>query len=433
MIHYITTNGIGNAWVANELQRVMAAGVPVQLHAMRKPASHFHDSSWARELHDNTRAIYPISPLRALMAPLLALALFRSRFVLALADALFGPRESLRVRVAGLAHFIVACHWALTLRDENPRHIHCQWIHSCGTIGMYGAWLLGISYSFTGHAADLFRERCGLRTKIRRADFIVCISTFHRDFYLSEGADPGKLRLAYCGIDLGLFGYRPLPARSDNRIRIRASGRLVEKKGFFDLIRACRELSDRKVAYECVIGGSGELEAALRWEIESLRLEDSVRITGEALKQEDIPAFMYGGDVYCLPCVVASDGDVDGLPQMLMEAMACGLPVISTRLVGIPDLVIDGETGRLVEPHDVGGLARAIEELGTDRELAGWLAERGRAIVEDCFDIETSLEPLIEELKGRLAQGQGERALPGKTTPHPVDEIGGVHQPGAGE
>jgi len=402
VIHYITTNGIGNAWVANELQQVMAAGVPVRLHAMRKAEETFHRSAWATRLHEETRAIYPLSIHRVLLCPFVAFARFRGRFAAALVEAIFGSREGLRTRFVGLLHFIAACDWALSIRNEAPRLIHSQWIHSCGTIGMYGAWLLGIPFSFTGHGADLFRDRCCLRTKIRRADFIVCISEFHRIFYIREGADPDKLHLVYCGIDLSLFKYELPRDFGDGRIRIRASGRLVEKKGFADLISACRLLTDRGVEYECVIGGSGELESTLCEQIESLQLQDRVRVTGISLKQEDIPGFMYEGSVYCLPCVVASDGDMDGLPQMLMEAMACGVPVISTRLAGISDLVIDGQTGRLVESRDVAAIADAIQELGTNPDLSKALTERGRLRVEERCDLAKSLEPLIGRFRSYL-------------------------------
>lgn len=403
MIHYITTNGIGNAWVANELKQVRAAGVPVTLHSMRKPAQTFHASEWASGLQRSTHALYPLSALRIASAALVAPFRFGRRFWAGLGNALFGRREHLRARTASLAHFFVACHWARRLRGADVDHIHSQWIHSCGTIGMYGAWLLGVPFSFTGHAADLFRERCALRDKIRRAEFIVCISGFHREFYLKEGARPEQLMVVYCGIDTAQFA--PSPGRrdpADSAIRIRSSGRLVEKKGFARLIDACRVLADRGVAFECRIAGSGPLEAPLNEQIKTLGLEQRVAITGEALKQEHIPDFMHGGDVYCLPCVWASDNDVDGLPQMLMEAMACGLPAISTRLVGIPDLIIHDETGLLVEPNDVAGLADAIVTLGRDRELAARLAEAGRRRVTEVFEIETCLQPLIDAFRRQL-------------------------------
>lgn len=410
MIHYVTTNGIGNAWVANELSRLEAAGVPFVLHALRKPRSVFHGSDWAARLDARTRAIYPLPAAGFLLSLLLAPLLFHRRFAAALANALFGRREHLRARVMGFVHFAVACHWARAMRaGEQPiGHIHSQWIHSCGTVAMYLAWLLDVPFSFTGHATDLFRDRCALEDKIARADFIVCISTFHRDFYLQHGARSAQCIVAYCGIDPALFHPRRAATPSADRVyRILASGRLVEKKGFGLLIDACKVLADRGEHFECVIGGSGPLETALKAQIERLGLDGQVTVTGQSLLQEKIIDFMHGGDVYVLPCVWAADGDVDGLPQMLMEAMACGLPAVSTRLVGIPDLIRHEATGLLVAPNDAVALADAIARLMHDRALAQRLADAGLAWVHERFDLRNCLEPLIERYRQRLGLAAG--------------------------
>ena len=111
---------------------------------------------------------------------------------------------------------------------------------------------------------------------------------------------------------------------------------------------------------------------------------------------------MRSGDIYCLPCVWASDGDVDGLPQMLMEAMACGLPVISTPVTGIPDLVINGETGLLVQSKNAEQLADALYTLLRDRRLRQRLAHQGRAFVTKQFNIKTSLDPLVGKFRTAL-------------------------------
>ena len=402
-VHYLTTNGIGNAWVANELGRVEAAGVPFVLHAMRRPGKLLHASDWAVRMNRETAVIYPLPPLDLLASLLLAPFLFGGRFFAALWNALTGRRESLRARVAGIAHFFVACQWARGARHRRPEvaQVHSQWIHSCGTIAMYGAWLLGVPFSFTGHATDLFRDRCALEDKIRRADFIVCISEFHRGFYLEHGARPEQLVLAYCGIDQSWF-YPRAERPVTQLYRIVSSGRLVEKKGFTDLIEACQLLAQRGEAFECVIGGSGELEGELRAQVARLGLGERVRITGQTLIQEKIVEFMHQGDVYVLPCVWARDGDVDGLPQMLMEAMACGLPAISTRLVGIPDLVRHETTGLLVPPANPAALADAIARLMHDPALARRLAEQGRRWIAEQFDLRNSLEPLIKRYRQRL-------------------------------
>jgi colanic acid/amylovoran biosynthesis glycosyltransferase len=395
VIQYITTNGIGNAWVANEVRQVEAAGIQVGITALWRDSGSFFDSEWATRLDRTTDHLYPIPILPCVVAFIAAPFRFGSRFWSSLWNALTGPRESLTIRAKSILHLAVACHWAARIRGRGIERIHSQWIHSAGTVGMYAAKLLGVPFSFTGHAADLFRERCALTDKIRVADRIICISEFHRRFFLEQGAAPSQLAVVYCGIDVDHFTPRP-PRQPDGRLEIRSSGRLVEKKGFADLIAACGVLRDRGTAFRCVIGGSGPLESDLRRRIAEAGLQELVELTGAAIKQERIPEFMDGGDVYCLPCVWASDDDVDGLPQMLMEAMACGLPAVSTRLVGIPDLVVDGETGLLVEPGDVHALADALEHLGNDAELRRRMSIAARAMVEDRFNLRTCLGPLLE-------------------------------------
>jgi colanic acid/amylovoran biosynthesis glycosyltransferase len=405
MIHYITPTGIASAWVANELRIVGEAGIPFRLHSMRASNQQFFASEWARRLDAGTNLIYPLSPVGVAVSLLLGPLLFGGRFFAALWNALTGEREHFRARVAGLAHFVAACHWARGLRNQPVSHIHSQWIHSGGTVGMYGAWLLGASFSFTGHAADLFRDRAALRDKIRRAKFIICISEFHRRFFLEEGARPEQLHVAYCGIDVEQMAPRREPRPDGAPFTILSSGRLVEKKGFDRLIDACGILRQRGREFRCVIAGDGPLLESLQQRIEQQGLQSLVEMAGKPLKQEDIPAFMHNGDLYALACVWAPDCDVDGLPQMLMEAMACGLPAVSTDLVGIPDLIEDGRTGLLVPAEDVEALAGALERLMDGAGLRQRLAAAGRQRVLEAFDIQTSLEPLLRLFRERLETG----------------------------
>ena len=399
MIHYMTTNGLGGAWVGNELRILARENVPFRVHALVRPPSTFHESDDIRELIETTNYLYPLHRVSFLGSILAAPFLFRGRFLSAMWNALTGTRESLMVRAQGCWHLLVACHWARQLSGEEVSLIHSQWIHSAGTVAMYGAWLLGVP--FTGHAVDLFRDRAALRDKIRRADFIVCISHFHECFFIEEGARREQLRLAYCGIDPDHFSPKAPGPRNDPP-RILASGRLVEKKGFHYLIEACRILRQRGVSFQCVIAGSGPLDNELRALAQKEGVSDVLEVTGEALSQEAIPDFMKSGDIYCLPCVWASDNDVDGLPQMLMEAMSCGLPAVSTDLVGIPDLVIHEETGLLASPRDAEGLADQLARLFEDPSLASELAERGRQRVLSHFDIATSLDNLVGEFRRYL-------------------------------
>ncbi len=404
MIHYMTTQGVGDAWVGNELRVLAARGVPFALHALKRPEKTYFRSPDIAALDRQTQVLYPLPKLGLLLSLAAAPFLFGMRFFQCLWNALTGPRESLEIRLKTLGHLAVACHWARGLRRQRVSWIHSQWIHSGGSVAMYGAWLLGVPFSFTGHAADLFRERAALQDKVRRAAFIACISSFHRDLYLELGASPEKLRIVYCGIDTRHFQPGGEAGSEAPEPLILAAGRLVDKKGFAQLVAACRLLLDRGIAFRCILAGSGPLEAELRAQIRHAGLESHIELTGEALRQEDIPAFMASGAVFCLPCVRAPDGDVDGLPQLLMEAMACGLPVVTTRIAGIPDLVRHDETGLLTQPGDSEGLAEALETLLADPERSALLAKAGRAHVERHFGLPDCLDPLVQEFRAGLAR-----------------------------
>ena len=396
MIHYITTNGIGNAWVAAELEIMQRKGIPLVLHSLRAPHQNFFGSESAAKLNRETRLIYPLPALGFAASLLLAPFLFGTRFFAALWNALFGQRENPRARVAGIAHFLVACHWARGLRkrrkDEPVSLIHAHWINSSGTVGMYGAWLLDVPYSFTGHAVDLFRDRVALEDKIRRAQIIVCISNFHREFYLKHGARPEQLHVVYCGIDTSDFAFRRKPR--NGVARIVSVGRLVEKKGFDILIDACKLLSERGVPYACAIAGDGPLESALRKQVADAKLDDRVQVGGKALLQEELPGFLAAADIFAQPCVWSKDNDVDGTPRTLMEAMAVGLPSVSTRIAGIPDIIEHEQSGLLTEPNDTKALADALERLIKEPAYADKLAAGGRARIERKFEINTCLDSL---------------------------------------
>jgi colanic acid/amylovoran biosynthesis glycosyltransferase len=401
-ICYITTNGIGNAWVAAELKVLSEKGINIDLYSMRRPHQSFFSTDWANRIRQSTRYLYPLPILSFMFSILAAPFLFRTLFFSGLWNALFSSRENFRARVAGLAHFFVACHWARMIRTKHYKLIHSQWIQSGGTIGFYASWLLGIPFSFTGHAVDLFRDRCALKDKISHADFIIAISNFHKDFYIAEGASADKVHIVYCGIDLDEYGYQYFASEAPPRIL--SFGRLVEKKGFSTLIKACASLRDLGIEFQCEIAGSGPEHSALEQLTTELQLNDVVTITGQVLDQTEIATWMSGGGVFAQPCCWSADNDVDGIPRSLMEAMAVGLPSISTAVAGIPDLIEHGETGFLVAEHDAEALADALKILMTDLSVRENLSRRGRQIIEQKFNLRTCLNPLAELFRRKLQE-----------------------------
>lgn len=280
------------------------------------------------------------------------------------------------------------------LQALGVRHLHA---HFAGLAARTAYWIerfFGIGFSFTAHANDIFAPKAfevSLGELIRGARAIVTVSDFGvrflRERYPGEAT---KIQRVYNGIDLGRFQRADLPASPPAIISI---GRLIEKKGFHDLIEACRLLRDRAVAFRCQIVGEGPLESALREQIRTAGLTNVVTLTGPLPQSEVIERFASSA-IFVLPCVAEPDGAMDNLPTVVMEAMAAGLPVVSTAIGGVPEMVSDGLTGLLVPEHQPSLLADALARLLAQPALARSLGEAGRQRAGDLFAIEKNVHSL---------------------------------------
>jgi len=226
-----------------------------------------------------------------------------------------------------------------------------------------------------------------LRDKLAPARFVAAVSGAGRDHLDALLGVDGRLVVVPNSVDLRRLG----PARdgSSEPGRVLSVARLVEKKGLRDLVEACAVLQRRSATagLQLEVVGGGPMRSELRATAE--RLGVNARFLGP-LPQEQVLERYRRAAVYCLPCVVAGSGDRDGLPTSVLEAMALGVPVVTTAVGGLPDAVIDGETGLLVPQHDPEALAAAIERLLTDGELAARLAAQARRHVEERFALERS-------------------------------------------
>jgi glycosyltransferase involved in cell wall biosynthesis len=285
----------------------------------------------------------------------------------------------------------IFCGMALAreLRQAGALHVHAHFGGLAASAARIAARLCGLPWSFTAHARDIFHEsvdEVALQQKLASATCTITVSRFNRDYLVGTlGAPAERVHVVYNGIDLAALPLAA-PAAPEREPLIVGVGRLIEKKGFCDLVAACARLRERGVAFRCEIVGSGPLEAELLAQIGALGLGDRVRLCG-ALTQAEALDRMRRAALVAAPCVVAGDGDRDGLPTVLLEALALGRAAISTPVTGIPELIADGETGLLVPPGDPESLARGIERLLRDPELRSALGARGRARMERDFDI----------------------------------------------
>lgn len=288
--------------------------------------------------------------------------------------------------------------YAMKFKRARIGHIHAHFALEASQRAMLVSMLTGIPYSFTVHAHDIFVPDLSdlVEDKFNRAKFVACISEYNKNYILQNypAVDPGNIRIIHCGIDCGAL----IPGSKDEhrKFTILAIGRLVEHKGFKYLIRACKALMDKQgLDFVCKIIGEGKDRPELEKLISESDLTGVIHLLG-AMEQADVIEALRSAHVFVLPCVIEKAGYRDGIPVSLMEAMALGIPVVSTRVSGVPELVKDGG-GILVEPKDAYGLAMAIEKIFRlqDKERAA-MGRKGRAIVEEDFNLQKETHKLAE-------------------------------------
>jgi glycosyltransferase involved in cell wall biosynthesis len=256
--------------------------------------------------------------------------------------------------------------------------------------------MAGIPFTVMAHANDIFERAFLLPTKAQRAKKFLTISDFNRAYLERCGVPADKLAVVRCGVQVPDV-ERPQTVSAKPRFRIGSLGRLVEKKGFDVLIEAVGVLKQRGHELELLIAGDGPLRNELTALVEQRELSQSVTFVGP-LSHSLVPAWMATLDAFALACKPDANGDMDGIPVVLMEAMAQGLPVVSSRLSGIPELVIDQRTGLLAEPGAVQGLADQIERLISSPAYAKSLAQHGQTHVRNEFGQDVNIDRLLTHM-----------------------------------
>lgn len=289
-----------------------------------------------------------------------------------------------------------AVYVGLRLQTIGINHVHA---HFAGMAARTAFWInkfFAVTFSFTAHANDIFSPRqfeIGLDKLVDRARGIVTETDYAARFLqerFSHRAD--RVQRIYNGLDLSEFTRADF---SSDPPLIIAVGRLIPKKGFGDLIRACALLAERGASFRCEIIGEGPLENELRLQMHELGLQNNVVLTG-AKPQTQLRRRLAAANVFVLASVIDPDGGMDNLPTVIMEAMATGLPVVSTNIGGIPEMVIENETGFLVPPGDITRMADAIQSVISDRSLAAKLGQFGYLRAQALFSIEKNVRELCE-------------------------------------
>lgn len=308
---------------------------------------------------------------------------------------------NLRNMAYGLFYFTEALMLDKWMRAHQQHHLHVHFATAAANVGMILKHFSQITLSLTVHGPDEFYDVPGqwLKEKIRAADFIVCIGSYARSQMMYIAGEDNWSKFVECPLGVDTQQYSPftLAPRSekDQPFTILCVGRLVAAKGQRILINACQQLKNNGKDVHLVLVGTGPDEMHLKAQVTASGLDDNITFTG-ALNQEEVRQWYGKADVFALASFA------EGIPVVLMEAMACGLPAISTRITGIPELIRDGVDGLLVAPAQVQELADAIELLMSDDDLRCQFAIAGRRRVQDKYEIADNIEKLNDILRTRV-------------------------------
>lgn len=370
-------------FIVTEILAHEAAGLDIEIFSLRPPLdSHFQDT---------------LARVRAPVTYIAADGVKTMDFWAALEGASQTLPEiwtSLQ-RARGENHLDVfqAVVLAREVRARGIEHLHAHFGTLPTSVARLAAQFAEVPYTFTAHAKDIYHESVRIEELTRKlwdSAAMVTVSDFNLRHLGRTCAIDGRVHRIYNGLDLDRFPYQDPLERAPIIVAV---GRLIEKKGFADLIDACALLAARDRAFECRIIGSGETERTLRARIEERGLRERVALIGPR-PQREVAREVQGASLLAAPCVVGSDGDRDGLPTVLLEAMALGTPCVATDVTGIPELIHDEATGLLVPQHDPAALAAAIERLLANAGERVRLARAARRLIEAEFDIRRNAEAL---------------------------------------
>jgi colanic acid/amylovoran biosynthesis glycosyltransferase len=312
---------------------------------------------------------------------------------------------SSRFFFGALAIFPKTVRFADLMESEGIKHIHAHFASHPAAAAWIIHNLVGIPYSFTAHGSDLHRDRHMLREKVDGSSFVVPISSYNRNVIIQECGEEvtDKLSVVHCGVDTEVF--RPLPEDRNDLQAIAFSvlciGTLHEVKGQTYLIEACRLLHARGIKVFCNFVGAGPDDVRLKQQVAAAGLSNYVIFSGERRRSE-IAKLIQDAHVVVAPSVPSRDGRREGIPVVLMEAMASGKPVVASRLSGIPELIDDGENGFLTTPRDAKEIADALERLHNNRELRIRMGREGRAKVVREFDIYKNALLLADQFRHKV-------------------------------
>ncbi|MES2290521.1 MAG: glycosyltransferase family 4 protein [Pseudomonadota bacterium] len=392
-----------HTFIRREVEAMRRHGVDIDTFSVRRPSAAEIVSPDDATAHDTTFYILPLSPLRLIGAHLSALMTGPVRYLATFGTALKHRAPGLRALLWSLFHFVESIVLARELRRRSIAHLHNHFANAGATVGYLAAHYLRLPWSLTLHGISETDYPAGLMLadKVRAAQFVACVSWFGRAqaMRLVEPDQWPKFETVRCALDLNALAPIAQTARAEQQ-SIVCVGRLSSEKGHYGLLSALAAVRSQGVDAKLTLIGDGPEGARLKAMAAALLPEDAVMFAGR-LDEIATLAAVAQADLLVLPSFM------EGLPVVLMEAMALGTPVISSRIAGVPELITEGVEGRLFTPANWDELAQVLAQALTETEATARMAVAAREKIAREFDIEKAVFPLIERFDAAVSAGDG--------------------------
>jgi glycosyltransferase involved in cell wall biosynthesis len=378
---------ISETFISNEIHLLEKLGFSLHLFSMRHPRESY--------THESVKLIQaPVDYLPETLLRHLSRLVYHNAHLAKLHPSRYSDGFKLMLRrwqrsrkIATLKHLFQAGYLVHKLiPGSGVRHLHAHFAHSPTSVALFASQLSGLPFSFTGHAKDIYTSNSRqLREKILLAKFVVTCTEYNREYLQSLISGETTIHCVYHGIDVGLFSPSAERRKPSPPYRVLTVARLVEKKGLPTVFRALRCLIDRGCSVRYTLIGDGEERDSLLALIRALGLGHVCDWLGTQPHQVVLDHYSKA-DLFVLGCEVAPNGDRDGIPNVFLESMAMGVPVLSTRVSAIPELVQDGSSGLLVPPGEPEIMAETMERLLVDNNLRRQLTAAAQQRILTDFD-----------------------------------------------
>lgn len=381
-------------FILNEMMVMEETGVKIELFPLLRERQNVHHPEVAKYM--KRAHFYPFISLPILWANLYYLFRKPLAYIKVVWEVFTGTLGSFNFFFGALGIFPKSVRFAYEMKKLDVDHVHAHFATHPAVAGLIIKRLEGIPFSFTAHGSDLHVERRMLDKKIQAAAASITVSNFNKEVMVKECGEElhDDIHVIRCGVDVSLFKCQP-KLSGEGPFQILCVASYEEVKGHKYLVEACRLLADGGMDFVCHMVGYGPLRSQVEKQIADSGLSNKIKIYG-GLPRTEVLKMYEMADVFILPSVLTKDGKKEGIPVVIMEAMSSCLPVVSSRLSGIPELVQDNSTGILVEPRDVKGLANALQRLHDHPELRVKMGKAGREHIIENFDLKKNALKLLQ-------------------------------------